>query len=83
MNEPVINVIVREKKAVVFNGPANRISSVNEKGPFDIYPYHANFVAVISQQIELQTADNKIRQFPIPRGILHVKENRVEVYIGI
>lgn len=83
MSEDSVTVIVRKKQSVVFSGEALRLTSWNEKGEFDIYPFHASFVAVISKRLELETNGSKTQQFSIERGILFVKANKVEVYLDI
>ncbi|MCL4353130.1 hypothetical protein M1615_01505 [Patescibacteria group bacterium] len=82
MPEPAITVVIRKKQSLLFEGLIRRVSSYNEKGEFDIYPYHANFVAVISQFLELEKLGGKkeIVRFPLEKGILLVKEDRVEIY---
>lgn len=79
----LLTVIVREKDKIVFNGSAKSITSTNEKGRFDILPLHTNFVSIIRETLELIKPDNSLHKIPIQRGILRIKENHIEVYIGL
>lgn len=83
INTTKIAVIVRKKDGIIFQGDATSISSTNEKGVFDILPEHTNFVAVIQNFITVRPVDKPDVTFSIPRGILHVKTNAVEVFVGI
>ncbi len=83
MTDSILTVIVREKNKTLFNGSAKSITSTNEKGRFDILPMHTNFVSIVHEVLELIKPDNSIHKIPIQRGILRIKENNVEVYIGL
>lgn len=79
----ILFVIVRDREGVLFEGEAEAVSSVNAAGPFDILPLHANFISIISQTLTLHVRGGVTRELPIRTGVLIVRENKVEVYIGI
>ncbi len=66
-----------------FNGVANSISAVNETGPFDILPKHHNFMTLLSPCDIIVRADQGDEKFSIARGIMHVKANRVIVFLDV
>lgn len=81
--EPILTVIARKQEGVVFSGQARSITTMNEKGAFDILPLHENFVSPIKESLEIVSHDGKSLKVAIIRGIIHVKKNQVEIYLGI
>ncbi|OGD79772.1 hypothetical protein A2368_04265 [Candidatus Collierbacteria bacterium RIFOXYB1_FULL_49_13] len=61
----------------------NAVSSVNEVGPFDILPYHANFVCTAAKNIKVYLDQGITKDYEIAKGVMYVKDNRVEVYVGV
>jgi F0F1-type ATP synthase epsilon subunit len=82
-NIPLIHVTVHKKDGIVFEGNATSISSTNEKGVFDILPMHTNFVAIINTTLTIRVKDTIPTVMSIPRGIIHVKANVVEIFVGV
>ena len=78
-----LSVVVRKKDGIIFQGPAESITSTNDKGIFDILPKHTNFVAVIKNTLIIRPVQKPAITMSVPRGIIHVKKNTVEVFIGI
>jgi len=74
-------VIIRQKDSIVWQGQAQSLSSTNEIGPFDILSEHSNFIGLIEQKITVR-APKFEKSWPIDRGIISVKNNQVEVYLG-
>jgi len=83
MSNNKLTLIIQEKKGVIFSGDVKSVSSNNEIGPFDILPQHENFVAVIKDIISFIKIDGKNNSIKIERGIIRVKNNQVNVYLGI
>jgi len=82
-NPPLIHVTVHKKDGVIFEGNATSVTSTNEKGTFDILPMHTNFVAIINTTLTIRVKDTIPTVLSIPRGIIHVKENAVQVFVGL
>jgi F0F1-type ATP synthase epsilon subunit len=78
-----LNLIIRKRDGVVFKGDVRSISSVNDRGPFDILSMHTNFVSVIRDRINVVKENGQSHNISISRGIIRVKENQVEIYLGI
>lgn len=77
--------IVKVKKPgiTLFEGEAISLTSVNEKGIFDILPYHANFISVIKDKIVIKDVTGTERKIEIEKGILRFTGNNVTVFLGI
>ncbi|OGL29959.1 hypothetical protein A3D14_00510 [Candidatus Saccharibacteria bacterium RIFCSPHIGHO2_02_FULL_47_12] len=68
---------------VYFDDNALSISAVNATGPFDILPRHHNFITLLSPcelLIRTPRGDQKIR---ISGGIMHVKADKVTVFLDV
>lgn len=78
-----LKVIVRERASLFFEGECMAVSSINDIGPFDILVDHANFIAIIKEKLTLHFSKDSRKDFDITGGIIRVKENIVEVYLGI
>ena len=78
-----LSLIVRDRNTLLFQGKIEAISSFNDKGPFDVLSQHANFISLIKQAVILHFADKSEKRIDLQSGVLKVRDNDVEVYIGI
>lgn len=79
-----LQVRITSPLKVVFEGTAQSVSSTNIKGPFDVLPYHANFITLIENApIVVRQTDGKIASFTFNIAIMYAKENRVDIYTEI
>lgn len=80
---PTMHVKVYSPFQTYFNDEANSISGLNETGTFDILPKHHNFLTLLSAgELTIQTAKEK-RTIKISRGFMHVKADKVVVFLDI
>lgn len=66
-----------------FNGIADSISAANETGPFDVLPRHHNFMTLLIPCDVIIRSEQGEETVPITRGIMHVKADRVIVFLDI
>lgn len=66
-----------------FDGLANSISAVNDTGPFDILARHHNFMTLLNPCDIMVRTDKGEEKIPISRGIMHVKADRVVVFLDV
>lgn len=78
-----VNAIIRNREGVLFEGEAFAVSSINDIGPFDVLPNHANFVCTIKEVVTIHHTKDSSKDFKIDSGVLRAKENKIEVYVGI
>jgi F0F1-type ATP synthase epsilon subunit len=78
-----LNVTIRDTQNILFQGEAERISSFNEVGRFDVYPQHANFISIIQQELAVFNNHAKIKEIKIDQAILKVKQDIVHIFLGI
>jgi F0F1-type ATP synthase epsilon subunit len=68
---------------VYFDDLAKSISGSNETGPFDILPGHHNFIALLNAgELTIRTDRDK-RTIKISRGMMHVKADRIIVFLDV
>lgn len=71
---------------VYYDDKSYSITAVNATGPFDILPHHHNFMTLLEacvlvvRPVEGGTKEQKIR---ISGGLMHVKADRVTVFLDI
>jgi F0F1-type ATP synthase epsilon subunit len=78
-----LNVSIRSKKKTYFKGGTMSVTSLNDKGEFDILPGHANFISLISKYVVIDKGQDSEQKFIISNGILRVRENTVEVFLEV
>lgn len=79
----ILSIMIRGREGLAFQGKGRSLSSINGKGSFDVLPLHANFVCIVKEVIKIIKEDDQIAQIDLKRGVLRVKGNQVEVYLGI
>lgn len=79
LNQPLV-VTVRSREKILFKGETISLSSVNDRGPFDILAGHENFISIVKDQVRLNEDGKEI---PFTTGVLRVQDNTVSVYIGL
>ncbi|MBI2414273.1 hypothetical protein HYV31_00305 [candidate division WWE3 bacterium] len=78
-----ISVVIKSRKRTYYEGQALSLSSVNESGPFDVLPSHANFITTIRDYIKLIIDENNAQDFAIKEGVLRAYEDEVSVYLTV
>jgi F0F1-type ATP synthase epsilon subunit len=68
---------------VYFDGIADSISAANDTGPFDILPKHHNFMTLLSACDIVVRSEKGEEKVTISRGIMHVKADRVIVFLDV
>jgi len=81
--EQHLHVMVRDIDNVLYEGDVYAISSINKRGPFDILPFHNNFIALVQEKITIHVDKKQQLEFHIETGILRQVRNKVEVFIGV
>lgn len=78
-----LNIMVRDRGGILYQGEAEAVSSCNDKGPFDILLMHANFICLIRESVTVHISDTEEKTIPVQSGIVKVKKNIIEIYLGI
>lgn len=81
--KPGMHVKVYAPFRVYFDGEAESISAENATGEFDILPRHHNFMTLLSPCEIVVRYDGKEEEIKISRGIMHVKADKVVVFLDV
>jgi F0F1-type ATP synthase epsilon subunit len=76
-------VRIRDINTITFEGYVKALSSINDRGLFDILPYHTNFISIIKEKIIIHKEDGSHQEIPIDAGVLKQLNNTVQVFLGI
>ncbi len=68
---------------VYFDEDAFSISAANNTGPFDILPRHHNFMTLLDPCEIVVRVNGGERKFKIARGVMHVKADKVIVFLDV
>jgi F0F1-type ATP synthase epsilon subunit len=78
-----IKLIVEDTETTHFEGDVDRITSYNEVGRFDVYPMHANFISIITQQVDIYQNHQKVKEIKIDQAVMKVKKDEAHIFLGI
>ncbi len=79
----ILKIKVRDMENVVFEGEADRVSSFNEVGRFDVLKMHANFISIIHKELTVYRNHQIIKQLPLDQAVMKVKKDEVHVFLGV
>lgn len=68
---------------VYYDGMAESISAVNDTGPFDILPKHHNFMTLLNPCDVVVRIGEREEKVSIQRGVMHVRADRVIVFLDV
>jgi F0F1-type ATP synthase epsilon subunit len=83
LDSTTVQVKVYSPFKTYFSGPATSVSAENATGPFDILPQHHNFMSILNPgDIVVRTEEGE-HKYRIARGIIHVKENEIIIFLDV
>lgn len=68
---------------VYFNDIVDNISAVNKTGDFDILSGHHNFMTLLEKCEITVRQQGRSQKFEVTRGVMHVKKNKITVFLDI
>lgn len=74
---------VHTRKGIILDEEVKSISSVNDKGKFDVLQQHAQFISKIKDHIRFVKLNGEDLIIPVGDAIMRVKGVEVEVFLGI
>lgn len=81
-NIPSLTVVVRNKDKVLYSGNAYALSSVNDRGIFDILPQHESFISLIKEKVVIHPTIKENNEIQIENGIVRIHKDKVYVYVN-
>ena len=77
------NVKVYSPFHVYYDSDANSISAENLTGPFDVLYGHKNFMSILTACEVIVRSQRGEERIKIDRGVMHVHDNRVKVFLDV
>jgi F0F1-type ATP synthase epsilon subunit len=79
----LLHVRVNSPEKLIWEGDALSVSSKNADGPFDILPFHSNFITFIEKQpIRVNTGKN-VESYTFDYSVIYAHINSVMIYTNI
>ena len=78
-----IHIKVYSPFKTYFNEDAYSITAVNGTGPFDVLPKHHNFMTLLNPCELIINRDGGQIKIRIARGVMHVKADKVIVFLDV
>ena len=78
-----ISVTIYSLESVLFKGRVNALTSVNDKGKFDILPMHSNFISIVKDILVLHQKGGIEKEFKLTQGVLKMSNNEAFVFLGL
>ncbi len=79
----LIDIVVRDRQGIKFDGKAKAVTAFNDTGKFDILPHHANFITILRKKMTIHKSDGNIDEFNVENGIMRVTGDKIDVYLGV
>jgi F0F1-type ATP synthase epsilon subunit len=79
----LLRITIKDKNSTTVEEDITAVTSLNEKGPFDILGLHENFITVIKGKITLHKKDGTKKEINLERGVIKNLQNEVSIYLGI
>ena len=81
---PSMHIKVYSPFKVYFDEDGYSISAANRTGPFDILPHHHNFLTLLDPcELQIRPVRGQDQKIRISGGLMHVKADRVTVFLDI
>lgn len=79
-----MNVKVYSPSRVYYDGLAFSVTAKNATGEFDVLPKHHRFISLLDAcDLIVRTTEEGNRKIAISGGLMHVKEDRIIVFLDI
>ena len=81
--KPTMAVKVYAPFKIYYEGDAYSVSAINGTGPFDILPRHHNFLCMLVPCTLTVETPNGPQNIKVNRALMHVKADRVVVFMDV
>lgn len=81
--QPTMRVKIYGPFNVYVDEDAYSISAANLTGPFDVLPRHHNFITILEACDIVVKTPYDIKTITISRGVMHVRTDKVTVFLDV
>lgn len=78
-----ISVTIFGLESIFYQGKVKALTSMNEKGKFDILPMHSNFISIVKDYVILHERQGSKKEFKLNRGVLRLADNQISIFLGL
>ena len=78
-----LQVSIKATDKVLWQGEADSVSSTNSQGPFDILPYHSNFISVIENKPIIVRSGKEKNQYNYSFSVIYAHSNKVQIFTNL
>jgi F0F1-type ATP synthase epsilon subunit len=78
-----LTVSVKATDKVLWEGEADSVSSTNSQGPFDILPFHSNFISVIENKPIIVKVGKEKKEYNFSFSVIYAHTNRVQIFTNL
>lgn len=78
-----LKVSVKSTLAIIWEGEADSVSSINTQGPFDVLPMHSNFISVIENHPIIVRIGREKKEYTFSFSVIYAHSNVVDVYTNL
>jgi F0F1-type ATP synthase epsilon subunit len=79
-----IRIKIHSPFRTYFDGNAVSVSATNDTGPFDVLPKHHRFMTILNAgEVIVRGEDSKQQKYNIDRGIMHVRDDHVTIFLDV
>ena len=83
-DQPTMHIKIYSPFKTYFDEDGYSISAINATGPFDILPHHHNFLTLLDAgELTINPVRGGEQKIRISGGLMHVKADRVTVFLDI
>ena len=76
-------LVVKTPEKTIYEGEARAVTSVNERGQFDILAAHQNFITLIREQLIITDPAGEKQEIPVQSGVVRVHDNEITIFLGV
>ncbi len=78
-----LTISVKAADSTLWEGEADSVSSTNSQGPFDILPFHSNFISVVENHpITIRIGKEK-KEYNFPFSVIYAHSNKVQIFTNL
>jgi F0F1-type ATP synthase epsilon subunit len=82
--KPTMHIKIYSPFRIYYDQDSYSISGVNHTGPFDILPHHHNFITLLDPcELQISGTNGQGQRIRISGGLMHVKADKVTVFLDI
>ncbi len=80
---PEFPLRVISEEGEIWHRPVLAIQTGNAEGPLSILSGHANFISIITDDVQIYMSGEKTHSFSVETGIIRMRDNELELFLGV